>query len=57
MVLLLSEIKRRSPIDTAIDKGYTSTAVKGIHLLSCLVLDKAYKSENLGLAKVIDHFP
>ena len=44
-------------MDTAIDKGYTSTAVKGIHLLSCLVLDKAYKSENLGLAKVIDHFP
>ena len=44
-------------IDTTIDKGYTSAAVKGMPLISCLLLDRAYKSDNLCLAKVSDHFP
>ena len=32
-------------IDTTIDKGYTSAAVKGMLLISCLLLDWTYKSD------------
>lgn len=46
LVLLLSDIKRRPPIYTVIDKGYTSAAVKGIHLHRNKLFTLG--SENLG---------